>query len=223
MTFGVGMAVGAAIWGDCDWGWGDTDIDIDIDRYNEFNRNTSRNSERYNIDRGQGGRGSWQHNPEHRKGVNYRNQGVAQQYGARAGSSRVTRDQARGWSGAQGGSRAGAGATDRARTAGAADRSRAPSAGTMDRSRATAGTSRPSASTRQTGAASRPSASTRQTGSYNRPSTSRDSAFSGARSPSTDRAASSRGASSRGTATRSGGSRSMGGGGGRSFGGGGRR
>jgi hypothetical protein len=217
MTFGVGMAVGAAIWGDCDWGWGDTDIDIDIDRYNEFNRNTSRNSERYNIDRGQGGRGSWQHNPEHRKGVNYRNQGVAQQYGARAGSNRVTRDQARGWSGAQGGSRAGAGTIDRSRTAGSMDRSRAPSAGTMDRSRASAGASRPSASTRQAGA------STRQAGSYNRPSTSRDSAFSGARSPSTDRAASSRGASSRGMATRSGGSRSMGGGGGRSFGGGGRR
>jgi hypothetical protein len=212
MTFGVGMAVGAAIWGDCDWGWGDTDIDIDVDRYNEFNRNTSRNSERYNIERGQGGRGSWQHNPEHRKGVNYRNQGVAQQYGARAGSNRVTRDQARGWSGAQGGSRASAGTMDRGRVAGAADRSRAPSAGTMDRGRAAAGASRPSASTRQAGPPGRSTASTRQAGSYGSPSRSRDSAFSGARSPSADRAASSRGASSRSAGARGGGSRSVGGG-----------
>lgn len=215
MTFGFGMAMGAALWGDCDWGWGDTDIDIDIDRYNEFNRNTSRNSERYNINRGQDGRGSWQHNPEHRKGVNYRDRGVAQQYGARAGSNRVTRDQARGWSGAGAGNRATAGTMDRGRSAGAGamDRSRTPSAGSMDRSRASAGTDR-----RSTGAANRPSAGTRQAGAASRPGGSRDTAFSGARNPGGDRAASSRGASSRGM---SGGGRSMGGG--RSGGGGRRR
>jgi hypothetical protein len=78
LSFGVGMAVGAAWgygWGNCDWNGGDVDIDV--------NRNTNINS---NINRGkyatqyQGGRGNWQHNPEHRKGVSYRDQGTAQKY-----------------------------------------------------------------------------------------------------------------------------------------------
>jgi hypothetical protein len=78
LSFGVGMAVGAAwgyAWGDCDWHGGDVDVDID--------RNTNINT---NIDRGkyknqyQGGRGSWQHNPEHRKGVSYRDQATGQKF-----------------------------------------------------------------------------------------------------------------------------------------------
>jgi hypothetical protein len=233
MTFGFGMAMGAAIWGDCDWdgGWGNSDVDIDIDNYNEFNRNTNRNWEQNNISRGEGGRGNWQHNPEHRKGVGYRDRGTAQQFGARGGSNRVSRDQARGWSDSRAGNRAGAGAGNRA---GVADRSRAPgagsrpSAGTSNRpgasTRPSGGANRPSASTRPSTASrpstsGRPSASTRQSGSSNR-SGSRDTALSGSRSPSRDRAASSRGASSRGMS--SGGGRSFGGGG-RSGGGGGRR
>jgi len=78
LSFGVGMAVGAAWgygWGHCDWHGGDVDIDV--------NRNANINR---NIDRGkyatqyQGGRGNWQHNPEHRKGVSYRDQGTAQKF-----------------------------------------------------------------------------------------------------------------------------------------------
>jgi hypothetical protein len=77
-SFGMGMAVGAAwgyAWGDCDWHGGDVDVDV--------NRNTNINN---NINRGnyaklyQGRRGSWQHNPEHRKGVSYPDQGTAQKY-----------------------------------------------------------------------------------------------------------------------------------------------
>jgi hypothetical protein len=77
-SFGVGMAVGAAwgyAWGGCDWHGGDVDIDV--------NRNTNINN---NINRGnyakqyQGGRGNWQHNPEHRKGVSYRDQATGQKY-----------------------------------------------------------------------------------------------------------------------------------------------
>ena len=54
VAFGVGVAVGGAIWGGARWGWGNNDIDIDIDRHNEFNRNTNNN---FNGDRGQGNRG----------------------------------------------------------------------------------------------------------------------------------------------------------------------
>jgi uncharacterized membrane protein YgcG len=78
LSFGVGMAVGAAwgyAWGDCNWRGGDVDVDV--------NRNTNINN---NINRGnyakqyQGGRGNWQHNPEHRKGVSYRDQATGQKY-----------------------------------------------------------------------------------------------------------------------------------------------
>jgi len=78
LSFGVGMAVGAAWgygWGHCDWHGGDVDIDV--------NRNTNINR---NIDRGkyatqyQGGQGKWQHSPEHRQGVPYRDQATGQKF-----------------------------------------------------------------------------------------------------------------------------------------------
>lgn len=78
VAFTAGVAVGAAwgyAWGNCDWHGGDVDIDI--------NQNTNFNQ---NIDRGkyatqfQGGNGNWQHNPEHRKGASYRDQGTAQKF-----------------------------------------------------------------------------------------------------------------------------------------------
>jgi len=78
LSFGVGMAVGAAwgyAWGGCNWHGGDVDVDI--------NRNTNINN---NINRGnyakqyQGGQGNWQHNPEHRKGVSYRDQATGQKF-----------------------------------------------------------------------------------------------------------------------------------------------
>jgi hypothetical protein len=205
LTFGVGMAVGAAIWGDCHWGWGHSDIDIDINRYNEFNRNTSINAERYNVAAGRDGRGGWQHNPEHRKGVNYRNQDVARQFGASGGSSRVSREQARGWSGTQAGNRpAGSGAAgNRAQVA---DRARAPGAGSPDRSRPSAGTMNDragseAATRRDAAAGSRQGASNRQSPST-RPTVPRETALTGSvGGASRDRAASSRGAASRGAAS----------------------
>ena len=78
LSFGVGMAVGAAwgyAWGGCNWHGGDVNVDI--------NRNTNINN---NINRGnyakqyQGGQGNWQHNPEHRKGVSYRDQATGQKF-----------------------------------------------------------------------------------------------------------------------------------------------
>jgi hypothetical protein len=83
-SFGVGVAMGAAwgyAWGGCNWRGGD--VDIDIDRNTNINRNINRESYRGNYQRsgqgGAGGRGSWQHNAEHRKGVAYRDQRTAQQ------------------------------------------------------------------------------------------------------------------------------------------------
>lgn len=181
ISFGIGMAVGAAIWGDCNWGWGGNDVNIDIDRYNEFNRNTNINADRTKIDARQGGgrdgnKAGWQHDASHRKGVNYKSPQVAQQHGAGAGSNRVTQDQARGRSSAStsAGNRQQAGSTQ------ARDRS----AGTGSSSAARSSQPDRNSSNRATSQASRS-----------------NSAYSGSRSPSADRMSSSRGASSRGTAS----------------------
>jgi hypothetical protein len=77
-SFGVGVAVGAAwgyAWGGCNWHGGD--VDIDVNRNTDINRNIdrSKHAEKY-----QGGQGKWQHNPEHRKGVSYRDQSTGQKF-----------------------------------------------------------------------------------------------------------------------------------------------
>jgi uncharacterized membrane protein YgcG len=64
-SFGVGMAVGSALWGGCNWSNGD--VDIDVNRYNNFNRANISN-------------GKWEHNVEHRKGVQYRDAASQQKY-----------------------------------------------------------------------------------------------------------------------------------------------
>jgi hypothetical protein len=80
-TFGVGMAVGAALWGNCNWGHGD--ININSERYNNFNRT--------NV---QGGR--WEHNVEHRKGVGYRDDATQRKYGRGQQPGADTREAFRG-------------------------------------------------------------------------------------------------------------------------------
>lgn len=212
MAFGVGMAVGAAIWGDCNWGWGHGDVDIDVNRYNNFNRNTNVNWRNNEISNRNGNRSNWQHDPAHRKGVNYRDQQVAGKYGAREGTNRVSRDQARGWSQGQSGNRAAGGGQQRDRA----------SAGTQPRDRSAAGGRTGeqvdrSAAQRGTAAGSTPPSTNQRDTS--RAASQRNSAYSGSRSPGMDRAASSRGAASRGTQSYGGG----GGGGGRRGGGGGGR
>jgi Protein of unknown function (DUF3300) len=82
-AFGAGVAMGAAwgyAWGNCNWNGGD--VDIDVDRNFNSNRNIDRSKHAQNLPArdGQRGKGSWQHNPEHRKGVSYRDQGTAQKF-----------------------------------------------------------------------------------------------------------------------------------------------
>src|SRR5262249_55060729 len=92
IAFGVGMIVGDAIWGGCNWGR--SDIDIDVNRRNNFNRNVNRGDRvsPRTADRAGGARGdrsSWQHNPEHRKGAQYRDSATQQKFN-RAGDSART-------------------------------------------------------------------------------------------------------------------------------------
>jgi len=98
-AFMSGVAVGAAwgyAWGGCNWHGGH--VDIDIDRNVNINRNINR--EKYAQQRparGEGGKGSWQHNPEHRKGVAYRDQGTSQRFGQSKARSVENRQAARGY------------------------------------------------------------------------------------------------------------------------------
>jgi len=70
LGFGLGIAVGGAIWGwgNCNWGGGD--VNINASKYNNINVNKPKIS---------GDR--WQHDPSHRKGVAYRDQRSKQKFG----------------------------------------------------------------------------------------------------------------------------------------------
>jgi hypothetical protein len=216
ISFGVGMAVGGALWGDCNWGGGDVDIDVN----NNFNRNTNNNWNSNNK--------NWNHNPEHRKGAGYRDKASQNKFGKGQRQNAASRDQFRGRAeqGRQQIAREGAGNVqrdlDRAGGGRGGDRGGSrPSAS----NRAGAGGSRPSASNRAGAGSSRPSASNRAASSGRGSST-----FGGDRSGSQARRDSSRGHASQrssmggsrgGSRSSMGGSRG-GGGGGRGGGGGGR-
>jgi hypothetical protein len=86
-SFGVGVAVGAAwgyAWGNCNWGHGD--VNVNVNRNTNINSNINRSNYQNKITSGQGGQGQWKHNPEHRKGVSYRDQGTAQKFDRAAGT-----------------------------------------------------------------------------------------------------------------------------------------
>jgi hypothetical protein len=66
-AFSVGIVIGSAWWGGCHWGGGNVYINHNV--YNNFNKT--------NISGG-----NWQHRPEHRKGVEYRDPGSRQKFGS---------------------------------------------------------------------------------------------------------------------------------------------
>lgn len=84
-AFGVGVAAAGAIFGDCNWHGGD--VDIDINRATNIDR--SFNSARVENNK-------WQHNPEHRKGVSYRDQATAQKYNRGQSANAQARESFRG-------------------------------------------------------------------------------------------------------------------------------
>src|SRR5436309_3116212 len=110
LSFGAGMAVGAAVWGGCNWGGGD--VDVDVNKNNNFTNNVNRGDRATQIknERGQGGQGgrqNFQHNPEHRKGAQYRDSASQQKYNRGSSPQAGTRDAYRGREG--GGGAAGGG------------------------------------------------------------------------------------------------------------------
>ena len=109
-TFAVGIAIGAA-WhnnsGNCNWHGNNVYVNknVNINNVNNINQKPGQ------------GQGAWQHNPEHRKNVAYKDGATAKKYGQSPTQSITGRgDAARGYGSAQGGNAAGR-----------------PSAGTMDK------------------------------------------------------------------------------------------
>jgi hypothetical protein len=208
ISFGVGMAMGAAWGGCCGWnsGWGGGNNNIVVNRNNNFVNNSNRinNRQTANV---RGGN-SWQHNPQHRGGAPYGNRQTASRYGGTARGDSLANRQAN-----------------------ARQRSGTGQAGNLNRGGGAAQSSFRDGGGRSSGAANRAGGASgaNRGGGGDRvgnrsvsPSNSRGSgAFGGSGSGNAARASSQRGASSMGGGGRSGGSR--GGGGGRSGGGGRRR
>jgi hypothetical protein len=80
-SFTLGVAVGSALWGGCYWGRGD--VYINHNNYNNFNKTNIKS-------------GDWQHKPEHRKGVGYRDPGSQQKFGGGQRPGVDSREQFRG-------------------------------------------------------------------------------------------------------------------------------
>ncbi len=81
LGFTAGVIVGGALWGGVNWGHGD--VNVNVNRYNNFNRTNISD-------------GNWNHRPEHRGAVPYRDQGVAKQYGRGQTADAASRDAFRG-------------------------------------------------------------------------------------------------------------------------------
>ena len=96
-AFGAGVAVGAAwgyAWGHANWEGGD--VNVNVNQNQNINNNIDRSKEQNKATRGEGGKGSWQHNPEHRKGVSYKDQGTADKFGKGGPKDAQSRESSRG-------------------------------------------------------------------------------------------------------------------------------
>jgi hypothetical protein len=202
-SFGMGVAVGAAwgyAWGHCNWGGGDVNVNVNQNR--NVNNNIDRSKHQNKVTGGEGGKGSWKHDPEHRKGAAYRDQPTAQKYDKAGSRDAQSRD---GYRGRGETGRQDPGRSDRS-AGGRQESSARPDTGSLDRG----------------GAQQRGDKSA--FGSQERGSQTRDSSSRGRESMSSSRAGSgggSRGSSMSGGGGGGGGSRGGGGGGGRGGGGGG--
>ncbi len=93
VSFGIGFWWGCGCWGGCNWH--NHCCTVNNHQFNNFNAHTSIHAAPVNS-AGSGGTSTWQHDPAHRAGVNYRSAQVAHQFGAAPGSTRVMSSQTHG-------------------------------------------------------------------------------------------------------------------------------
>ena len=80
-TFTAGVIVGSALWGGCNWGG--NNVYINHNNYNNFNKTDIKT-------------GDWNHKPENRKGVGYRDQASQNKFGGGQRAGVDSREQFRG-------------------------------------------------------------------------------------------------------------------------------
>ena len=90
LSFGAGMAVGAALWSTPHWGSGS--ITVNNTNFNNFNHST--NSINNMAAEHVGGSSNWNYNAAHRDGVPYSNSALNNRYGNPAAQSQIERNQA---------------------------------------------------------------------------------------------------------------------------------
>jgi hypothetical protein len=193
LTFGVGVAVGAAwgyAWGRCNWRGGG--VNVNINRNTNINHNINRGKYQNRVTNGKSGRGQWKHDPQHRKGVSYRDGTTAQKYDRGASKDARTRDAYRG--------HAEAGRKDLSR--GGADQVRA-----RKESGTRGSQGRPDVGSRYTGGSGQKRSNNSAFGGYERGSQARDSSSRGHQSLSSSRSGSRGGGMSRPSGGRGGGRR----------------
>ena len=184
VSFGVGMAVGAAISGG--WGWGCGWHGGGNNIYINNNNNFVNNNNRVNNVNNRSGNSNWNHNASQRGGAPYKDKATANKYGG----------------GARGDSASARSSQAQSRQASGGARSGGASSGNFDRSRSGGGSGSFSGGNNVGNRSVSPSTSSRGS----------SSAFGGSQSGSKARASSSRGSSSMSGMSRGGGSRSGGGG-----------
>jgi hypothetical protein len=94
VSFGLGFWWGSGCWGGCDWD--NHCCNVDCNGFDNFNSKTSAHPTPSGVPGTSGGKTTWQHDPAHRAGVNYRTPQTAQGFGAAPGSTRVTSTRATG-------------------------------------------------------------------------------------------------------------------------------
>lgn len=113
--FAAGVAVGVAwgyAWGHCDWHGGD--VDINHNQNVNINRNIDRSKYQNRVN--PNNKGTWKHDPSHRKNVAYRDKATAKQFGQSSNRAAEVRRDARGYGEGRGkdiGTRPTAGTMDR--------------------------------------------------------------------------------------------------------------
>ena len=77
-SFAAGVAVGSALWGNCNWHGGD--VNVNVNNYNNYTKNVNTANVASKRTEIQGSGQNWQHNPEHRQGAQYRDPTTQQRY-----------------------------------------------------------------------------------------------------------------------------------------------
>jgi uncharacterized protein DUF3300 len=87
VSFAAGVAVGAAVWGNCDWHG--NDVNVNVNQYNNFTKNVNTTDIAQKRTDFQANHQDWQHNPENRRGAQYRDPATQQRY-AKAANPQAT-------------------------------------------------------------------------------------------------------------------------------------